>query len=107
MSCPFRYSAASGARSSCGAPSLNSSTGPIRTTARSRENAAPERPATATSRPQFGSPPWTAVVDGDQRRRALAPPDDADRERLTGGLQSGRQQREIARIEGDTAGAVG
>src|ERR1044071_1160404 len=51
-SLPFRYSAASGARSSCGMPLLKSSTGPMRTTAPSRTNSEPERPATATSRPQ-------------------------------------------------------
>jgi hypothetical protein len=54
------------ARSSCGTPDTNTCTGPTATLARSSTNAAPDRPAAATSRPQFGSPPWIAVLH--QRR---------------------------------------
>ena len=103
---PCRYSAACGARSSNGRPPANSSTSPICTRARSRSKSTPARPATATSRPQFGSAPWTAVftsgelaiaraarlasssdaraghVDRDQLGRAFAAADDADRQRL-------------------------
>ena len=100
---PARYSAAFGARSSCGLPLLNSVTSPIlharadRARSRRRRGRRP-RPAG----PSSGSPPWMAVFtsgefaiaraarlasasdvapvtcDRDQLGRALAAADDAD-----------------------------
>ena len=70
--CPADTRRLRGARSSCGTPSLNSSTEPTRTLARSRTSVRVARPATATSRPQFGSPPCTAVFTSGELAIARA-----------------------------------
>src|SRR5471030_2471406 len=71
-SVPFRYSAAFGARSSWGWPSLNSTIDPIVTAARDASNVTPARPAAQMSRPQFGSPPWMAVLTSSEFAITLA-----------------------------------
>src|SRR4051812_26669676 len=71
-SLPFRYAAASGARSSYGLPSANNTVGPIVTFARLGSHATPARPATASSRPQLGSPPWIAVFTSSDVAIAFA-----------------------------------
>src|SRR4051794_37643472 len=71
-SAPFRYSAAAGARSSWGWPSLNSTSDPIVTPARDGSNATPARPAAQIRRPQFGSPPWIAVFTSSEFAMTLA-----------------------------------
>ena len=68
----FRCSAAAGSRSAKTCSPLNSSASPIRTRARVRSKATPARPATATSRPQFGSPPCTAVFTSGELAIARA-----------------------------------
>ena len=69
---PAGTSAACGARSSNGRPSANSSTSPMRTGRASSSKATPARPATATRRPQFGSPPCTAVLTSGELAIARA-----------------------------------
>ena len=62
-SCPADARAASGAASSCGHAVLEQHDRTDRDRgARSSSNATPARPAAAMSRPQFGSPPWMAVL---------------------------------------------
>ena len=103
----------------------------MRTTARSRVNAAPDRPATAMRRPQFGSPPCTAVLTSgelaiaravrrasssdaaprdanrDRLGRAFAAANDADRERFARRLQAADEERPVALGQLDAARAVG
>ena len=104
---PERCAAAFPALTSCGWPCSNSTMPPMRTAACDRSNGTPERPAAATRRPQFGSPPCTAVLtsrelamvraarsacahslapvtpNGHQLGRAFAAANDGDRERLS------------------------
>src|SRR5262249_7682921 len=61
-----------GARSSYGRPSANSLIDPIVPLALAASNATPARPATASSRPQLGSPPWIAVFTRSEVAIAFA-----------------------------------
>ena len=65
-------SAAAGSRSANICSSAKSSTPPMATRARAGSNPTPARPATATMRPQFGSPPWTAVLTSGELAMARA-----------------------------------
>ena len=51
---------------------MNRTVLPIATAARASSNATPARPATAISRPQFGSPPWIAVFTSSEFAIAFA-----------------------------------
>src|SRR5712671_7301952 len=69
---PLRYSAACGAASSYGRPFLNRTIDPIVTAACDSLKATPALPATAIRRPQFGSPPWIAVLTSGEFAIAFA-----------------------------------